>query len=30
MSAEQQKDVLDYTYELLTEFNHGIPPKVRS
>ena len=30
LSAEQQKDVLDYTYKLLTEFNHGNPPKVRS
>ncbi|KJA23625.1 hypothetical protein HYPSUDRAFT_39813 [Hypholoma sublateritium FD-334 SS-4] len=27
LSAEQQKDVLDYTYKLLTDFNHGIPPK---
>ncbi|KAF8202561.1 glycoside hydrolase/deacetylase [Pholiota molesta] len=27
MTPEQQKDVLEYTYKLLTEFNYGIPPK---
>ncbi|KIJ58769.1 hypothetical protein HYDPIDRAFT_119236 [Hydnomerulius pinastri MD-312] len=27
MSPTQQRDVLDHTYKLLTEFNHGIPPK---
>jgi hypothetical protein len=24
---EQQRDILDHTYKLLTDFNHGIPPK---
>ena len=28
MTVEQQKDILDHTYKLLTEFNHGVPPKV--
>jgi len=27
LSVQQQKDILDHTYKLLTEFNHGIPPK---
>ncbi|RDB18577.1 Peptidoglycan deacetylase [Hypsizygus marmoreus] len=27
MSFKQQKDILDHTYQLLTAFNHGIPPK---
>lgn len=27
MTLEQQKDILDYTYDLLTRFNHGVPPK---
>ena len=27
MTLEQQKDILDHTFELLTEFNNGIPPK---
>jgi len=27
MTPEQQRDVLDYTYKLLTDFNHGVPPK---
>ncbi|KII85988.1 hypothetical protein PLICRDRAFT_165594 [Plicaturopsis crispa FD-325 SS-3] len=27
LSFEQQKDILDYTFDLLTEFNHGIAPK---
>ena len=27
MSFEQQKDILEHTYKLLTAFNHGIPPK---
>ncbi|KAF9558328.1 glycoside hydrolase/deacetylase [Agrocybe pediades] len=27
MSVQQQKDILDHTYKLLTEFNHGVPPK---
>ncbi|EPT00887.1 hypothetical protein FOMPIDRAFT_137494 [Fomitopsis schrenkii] len=27
MTLEQQKDILDYTYDLLTQFNHGVPPK---
>ena len=26
MSLQQQKDILDYTYKLVTEFNHGKPP----
>jgi len=30
MSVEQQKDILDHTFKLLTEFNHGKPPKVAS
>ncbi|KAF8184474.1 glycoside hydrolase/deacetylase [Pholiota molesta] len=28
MTVEQQKDILDHTYKLLTEFNHGIPRSV--
>lgn len=28
LNVEQQKDILDYTYNLLTDFNRGIPPKV--
>ncbi|OJA07559.1 hypothetical protein AZE42_07417 [Rhizopogon vesiculosus] len=27
MTMEQQRDILDHTYKLLTDFNHGIPPK---
>ncbi|PPQ70243.1 hypothetical protein CVT26_014490 [Gymnopilus dilepis] len=27
MTVQQQKDILDHTYNLLTEFNFGIPPK---
>ncbi|KAH9854850.1 glycoside hydrolase/deacetylase [Lenzites betulinus] len=27
MTVEQQKDILDHTYDLLTKFNHGVPPK---
>ena len=27
MTLEQQKDILDHTFKLLTEFNNGIPPK---
>ncbi|KAF8889309.1 glycoside hydrolase/deacetylase [Infundibulicybe gibba] len=27
LNVEQQKDILDHTYKLLTDFNHGIPPK---
>ncbi len=27
MSLEQQKDILDHTYQLLTEFNNGVSPK---
>lgn len=27
MTFEQQKDILDYTYDLLTKFNHGVSPK---
>ena len=27
MSLEQQKDILDHTFDLLTKFNNGIPPK---
>lgn len=27
MTLEQQKDILDHTFQLLTEFNHGTPPK---
>lgn len=27
MTVQQQKDILDYTFELLTKFNNGIPPK---
>ncbi|KAG2144320.1 carbohydrate esterase family 4 protein [Suillus clintonianus] len=27
MTLEQQRDILDYTYKLLTDFNHGVPPK---
>ena len=27
MTLEQQKDILDHTFELLTKFNNGIPPK---
>lgn len=29
MSLQQQKDILDHTYKLMTEFNHGRPPVVR-
>ena len=27
MTVEQQKDILDRTYDLLTAFNNGVPPK---
>ena len=27
MTVEQQKDILDHTYSLLTKFNNGVPPK---
>ncbi|KAF8815442.1 carbohydrate esterase family 4 protein [Phlegmacium glaucopus] len=27
MTVRQQRDILDHTYQLLTEFNHGISPK---
>jgi hypothetical protein len=27
MTLEQQSDILDHTYKLLTDFNHGVPPK---
>lgn len=27
MTLEQQKDILDYTFDLLTKFNNGTPPK---
>ncbi|KAI5119223.1 hypothetical protein M0805_002149 [Coniferiporia weirii] len=27
ISAEQQKDILDHTFDLITKFNHGKPPK---
>ncbi|KDQ57513.1 hypothetical protein JAAARDRAFT_207043 [Jaapia argillacea MUCL 33604] len=27
MTLEQQKDILDHTYDLLTKFNHGEPPR---
>ncbi|EGN97032.1 carbohydrate esterase family 4 protein [Serpula lacrymans var. lacrymans S7.3] len=27
MTVEQQRDILDHTYKLLTDFNHGVPPK---
>lgn len=27
LTPEQQRDVLDHTYKLLTDFNHGVPPK---
>lgn len=27
MTLEQQRDILDHTFKLLTDFNHGIPPK---
>jgi hypothetical protein len=27
MTLEQQKSILDHTYNLLTAFNHGQPPK---
>ena len=27
MSLEQQRDILDYTYRMLTKFNNGIPPR---
>ncbi|TFY51681.1 hypothetical protein EVJ58_g10441 [Rhodofomes roseus] len=27
MTLEQQKDILDYTYDLLAKFNNGVPPK---
>ena len=28
LTFQQQKDISDHTYNLLTEFNNGIPPKV--
>jgi len=27
MTVQLQKDILDHTFRILTEFNHGIPPK---
>ena len=27
LSLKQQRDILDHTYNLLTKFNSGIPPK---
>ena len=27
MTFEQQKDILDHTYNLLTKFNNGVPPR---
>ncbi|KAG6876700.1 hypothetical protein C0993_000981 [Termitomyces sp. T159_Od127] len=27
LNIQQQKDILDHTYDLLTKFNHGVPPK---
>ncbi|PIL37668.1 hypothetical protein GSI_01362 [Ganoderma sinense ZZ0214-1] len=27
LTLEQQRDILDHTYNLLTEFNNGVPPK---
>jgi len=27
LNVEQQKDILDYTFNLLTNYNHGMPPK---
>jgi hypothetical protein len=27
MTLEQQRDILDHTFKLLTDFNHGVPPK---
>jgi peptidoglycan/xylan/chitin deacetylase (PgdA/CDA1 family) len=27
MSVQQQTDILEHTYKLLTDFNHGVPPK---
>ncbi|KAG1812862.1 carbohydrate esterase family 4 protein [Suillus subaureus] len=27
MTLEQQSDILDHTFKLLTDFNHGVPPK---
>ncbi|KAJ8584753.1 carbohydrate esterase family 4 protein [Rhizopogon salebrosus TDB-379] len=27
MTLEQQRDILNHTYKLLTDFNHGVPPK---
>lgn len=27
MTFEQQKDILDHTFELLTKFNNGVSPK---
>ena len=27
MTLEQQRDILDHTYDLLTKFNNGVPPK---
>ncbi|KAI0774663.1 glycoside hydrolase/deacetylase [Trametes elegans] len=27
LTVDQQKDILDYTYDLLTKFNNGVPPK---
>ena len=27
MSVDQQKDILNHTYQLLTKFNNGVAPK---
>lgn len=27
MNTQQQKDILDHTYDLITAFNNGNPPK---
>lgn len=27
MTLEQQKDILNHTFQLLTKFNNGVPPK---
>jgi peptidoglycan/xylan/chitin deacetylase (PgdA/CDA1 family) len=27
MTLQQQRDILDYTYRMLTKFNNGIPPR---
>ena len=27
MSVKQQRDILDHTFKLLTDFNNGIPPR---